>query len=331
MISRAIIGLLGLALSLGCSAKDEACSVGEKIACSCKDDKGVVSQGTQICGAGQRFSTCRCGVDEPNIDPNDPRPPPPSGDAGADTAPPPEFEPEPRGPGGVVSIGAGEFTMGCDGGAEIGCRTNAHPRHQVTLVAYDIDKAEVTQGDYAKCVTSGGCTAPKAGCVYDPATRGDFPVTCVTWDQAKAYCGAAGMRLPTEAEWERAARGDAKEDRFYPWGKDPPDCDHANFFGVKGCEFSAAKVVATRGAGASPFGALDMAGNVWEWTADFYDPGFYATSPASNPTGPSSGSARVARGGSFASGTASLQVTYREGFPSDTANREMGFRCAKTK
>ena len=331
MIARALLGVLGVALAcsgMGCSSNDDGdCTLGDKVACTCTDEKGT-HDGTKLCGAGRTYSTCRCGGNEENIDPNGPRPPPPT-DAGADSAPPPENDPQPRGPGGQVSIAAGAFTMGCGGGADTGCRTNSHPAHSITLNAYTIDKAEVSQAEYAKCVTAGACSAPKGGCVYDPATRGDFPVTCVTWDDAKAYCQSLGLRLPTEAEWERAARGDTAEDRFYPWGQAPPDCDHANFYGVRGCKLSASDVVAIRPSGASPFGALDMAGNVWEWTNDFYGDAFYASSPASNPTGPASGSGHVVRGGSFASGTASLQVTYREGFASDTANRELGFRCAK--
>ena len=323
------IGLLlalvaGVAAGASCSSKEAGCRPGDVQACTCEDPKTGSTPGSQACGGGHVFGTCRCGTDQPN-QPGGPPTPPPTYDAAVDGAPPPENAPKPRGPSGEVSIGAGKFTMGCDG-----CRDDAKPAHEVTLTAYSIDKTEVSQSEYKKCVDGGGCKAPGGtDCAFDPAARGDFPVVCVTWDEAKAYCASVSKRLPTEAEWERAARGTGPDERqLYPWsGLTTLDCDHANFFGIRGCELPATDVVGVRPDGASPDGVLDMAGNVWEWVADLYDGGYYAKSPPTDPKGPSSGSEHVIRGGAFRSGTESLETTYRD--RSSGGDRSIGFRCAK--
>ena len=316
------IAAVSSAIVVACNT-DPGCVVGSVSACSCADGKA----GTQSCGAGYVYSPCKCGGgDTPNS--TAPGPPPVASydDAGA-SGDAPENPVRPRGPSGEVDVPAGLFTMGCAGGVETGCRDNAKPEHEVTLAAYKIDKAEVSAGEYKACVDAGKCAAPSPGpdCHYDPAARADFPVDCVSWSDAKAYCAFAGKRLPTEAEWERAARGDDK--RPYPWGLDTPTCDLANFFGVRGCKSRAIDVVGVRSGGASPVGALDLSGNVWEWVEDFYGAGYYASSPATDPKGPSSGGEHVIRGGSFGSGTASLQSSYREAAAG--AAGDIGFRCAK--
>ena len=178
------------------------------------------------------------------------------------------------------------------------------PQHTVYLDAYSIDKYEVANARYQACVDAGGCTAP-----HDPssATRtsyygnpdyAGYPVINVDWGQAETFCAWEGKRLPTEAEWEKAARG--TDGRIYPWGNQNPTCDLAN--GVvqgKRCVGDTSPV-GSYAAGASPYGVMDMAGNVWEWVNDWYDENYYSHSPASNPPGPATGDTRVLRGGSWA-------------------------------
>lgn len=130
-------------------------------------------------------------------------------------------------------------------------------------------------------------------CTYEAGDKSDHPVNCVDWDQAVAYCQWEGKRLPTEAEWEKAARG--TDGRIYPWGNTAPDCNRAQYGKCGGQTVS----VGTKPAGSSPYGVLDMAGNVDEWVADWYDSDYYAQSPSENPKGPSSGQHRGARGGNW--------------------------------
>ncbi|MFL5322542.1 MAG: formylglycine-generating enzyme family protein [Myxococcaceae bacterium] len=222
----------------------------------------------------------------------------------------------------MVTVPAGAFPMGCRelcsdavSGADI-------PVHTVELSAFAIDRTEVTQEAYSRCVAAKACTRPGAN--FDPVKKPSFPITNVTWEQARDYCAWTGKRLPTEAEWEKAARG--TDQRRYPWGPEQPDCERANF------EPCGGKLV-TVGAlpnGASPYGALDMAGNVEEWVADWYSGAYYRESPAKDPLGPAvdSGSGHVVRGGSYRYDAWHLGATVRfwdPGGPTD----ELGFRCAR--
>jgi serine/threonine-protein kinase len=158
--------------------------------------------------------------------------------------------------------------------------------HEVRLDAFWIDRTLVTNSQYIDCVVAGGCTSPLEDVPHHFGRPGysDYPVVNVSWDQAQAYCAWAGRRLPTEAEWERAARGD--DGRLYPWGNESPTCKHGNF---KECD-NGLMPVGSFELGASPYGALDMAGNVWEWVGDWYSPSYYSISPLDNPTGAVNGS-----------------------------------------
>jgi formylglycine-generating enzyme required for sulfatase activity len=241
-----------------------------------------------------------------------------------DTAPP---EPSPTAaaaatvPPGMVLAPAGTFQMGTAEGA-----ADEQPVHAVTLGAFFIDTFEVTNARYQACVNDGGCTPPKQTGSF---TRSNyfgnpefnaFPVVAVTWDQAQEFCAwEGGKRLPTEAEWEYAATGG--DGRRFPWGT---SFDSSL---VPGTASDTVPVNSFPG-NASPFGALDMAGNVLEWVGDVYDAGFYAASPADNPQGPDNGGQRVMRGGSFGNADAALYTTTRRYHKAAaTADEDVGFRC----
>jgi formylglycine-generating enzyme required for sulfatase activity len=206
-------------------------------------------------------------------------------------------------------------------------RADEKPQHTVYLDAYWIDKTEVTAAQYQRCVDSGVCSAPKAGalCTYGANDKSDHPVNCVDWSQAAAYCQWAGRRLPTEAEWEKAARG--VDGRIYPWGDQSPDAALANFNEKVG---RTTTPVGSYPAGVSHYGALDMAGNVWEWTADWFYDTYYAKSPHENPTGPGPGFERVLRGGAWFNSANFVRAAYRGRNTPDSRNDYVGFRCARS-
>jgi formylglycine-generating enzyme required for sulfatase activity len=218
----------------------------------------------------------------------------------------------------MVFVPAGEFQMGSTDADRDG-RDEEKPAHAVTLDAFWIDKTEVTNGQYRKCVEAGTCEEPSCWDNGD-LNATDQPVVCVTWDDAQAYAVWAGGRLPTEAEWEKAARG--TDGRLYPWGSNVPDCQRANY---KGCVERTVSV-GSHPDGASPYGALDMAGNVWEWVADWYDETYYSSAPTHNPQGPDSGERRVIRGGSFDMSESRLRTTFRIGNLPAYSNWDLGFR-----
>ena len=230
-----------------------------------------------------------------------------------------------------VFVPAGAFGMGNDAGA-----TDQRPLHTVTLDAYYIDRTEVTNAMYGACVAEGDCTAPQSlGSITRPSYFGNaafanFPVLFVTWPQAQAYCEWAGRRLPTEAEWEKAARGG--DGRLYPWGNQAPDPTRLNF---QASGFRDTVAVAQYPGSASPFGALDMAGNASEWVFDFYDPAFYAVSPGDNPTGPGQtgcpgGDCRVLRGGNWNSTNDEAASTFRLFYGVNDTRDAFSIRCART-
>jgi len=192
-----------------------------------------------------------------------------------------------------VLIPAGEFMMGSPKGVG---EPDEHPRHKVYLDAYYIGKYEVTIAQYDTFCKKTGHTVPEKPWLTE---EGDHPVVYPTWEDAKAYCDWAGLRLPTEAEWEKAARGGT--DTTYYWG-DKPAHDMANFLGTGGRD----KYDITSPVGSFPpngYGLCDTAGNIWEWCNDWYDPDYYNhefdDGPITNPKGPRRGKYRVIRGGSW--------------------------------
>jgi len=253
-------------------------------------------------------------------------------------------------PGDTVLIPAGSFTMGCDPAIDPWNCSNwgwpDTPFHTVNLTAaYRIDKYEVTNERYAACVTSGGCTAPQStqayrcdgsgncgsGEYYDVAAYNNHPVVNVTWHQADTYCRATGGRLPTEAEWERAARG-KNDRRVWPWGNTLA-CSNANVYNDQQgntCSTYGLKAVGSYPTGASPEGVMDMSGNAWEWVND-WSYRVYTEDPVSNPQGPESGSSRVLRGGSFYNYGGDTRVSVRYGDVPDGWNYGDGFRCVRSQ
>jgi formylglycine-generating enzyme required for sulfatase activity len=239
-----------------------------------------------------------------------------------------------------IYIPEGTFRMG---GMDAWTQPDEQPPHEVTVKAFWIDKTEVTNSMYMLCVQAGACEPPR---LFTSQTRdtyfnntdfADYPVVMVRWRDADSYCKWAGRRLPYEAEWERAARGD--DFRTWPWGDDRPDNSRANYnYSVRDTTR-----VGSYPAGASPFGVLDMSGNVWEWMSDWYDQGYYLNAQVINPTGPLSalqGNKKVIRGGSWQDGEFELRVPNRGFTPggnekatvnsdnyNGTAANSIGFRC----
>jgi formylglycine-generating enzyme required for sulfatase activity len=235
----------------------------------------------------------------------------------------------------MVYVPAGEFIMGSDT-ADV----DEHPQRRVYLDAFEIDKCEVTNVQYQSFLLAVGRDAPHSwperyvhlipdrdpnwhGTTY-PSGEAMYPVTGVTWQDATDYCAWVGKRLPTEAEWEKAARG--TDGRIYPWG-DTWDTSKANSGGA-GIGYT--QPVGTYPSGASFYGALDMAGNVWEWVSDLYDRQYYSYAPDRNPQGPPSGTGeRILRGGSWDSPPDQVRTSYRNATHCFGPNFRAGFRCAR--
>jgi formylglycine-generating enzyme required for sulfatase activity len=263
-----------------------------------------------------------------------------------------------RCPQGTLLVPGGAFHMGSPDGDGA---PDEHPRHAVTLSPYCIDRTEVTVAAYAACVAAGACSAPAMTVnwssysgndlkLFNQACNGsdrpNHPINCVDWVQAAAYCAWRGGRLPTEAEWEYAARGG--DDRIHPWGSDPPSARRLNACGAE-CVAAASRDGIPRKAlydaddgwpttapvgsypeGASPFGVLDMAGNVWEWTADWYGP--YPDAAQTDPQGAPTGTSRVSRGGGWTSGgEETARATDRDWLDPEIREATLGFRCAHAR
>jgi formylglycine-generating enzyme required for sulfatase activity len=260
----------------------------------------------------------------------------------------------PQCPSGMIGIPTGTFQMG-----STKATAEELPVHAVTISAFCLDRTEVTLAAYRRCVASGAC-AENSPTVHWPAIedvdrdfwstrchgtrtdRDNHPVNCIDWDMARAYCTWAGKRLPTEAEWEYAARG--TDGRTYPWGNDKPTPDHENACGTECATndgynttptfgasdgFVATAPVGTFPRGASAFGLLDMGGNVWEWVEDWYQP--YAAGAVKNPQSPANGVGRVLRGGGYSGDTTDdhTMAVKRSQMEPSFRSSSGGVRCAR--
>lgn len=245
-------------------------------------------------------------------------------------APPPDAGPFHLTPDltAMVKIPGGTFSMGHPveppGNYGQPWKENELPAHDVTLAGYAIDRTEVTVSDYAEFLARAGGEAHRHP--LQPIARDGFakrPIAFVSWYDATTYCAWAGKRLPTEAEWERAARGPS--DATYPWGEDAPSCARAvHYTGAEFCRDAPADVGSTSPSGDSTEGVQDLAGNVAEWVSDAY---------ASYPDAPNAmaaGGYRVVRGGSFQEQPASLRGTARWAARPVEKSASVGFRCALT-
>jgi formylglycine-generating enzyme required for sulfatase activity/serine/threonine protein kinase len=267
--------------------------------------------------------------------------------------------PAPTCPERMVKIEAGQFFQGSD---QKDALANEKPSHNVKLDAYCMDLYEVTAREYRACSEVGKCRRaptdvewPKikererktygALCTGADQSKGDYPINCVTWDMANTFCNAQGKRLPHEAEWEYATRG--PDGRVYPWGDDEPTAAHLNACGPECVKWGKTNgealdplyteddgwpTLAPVGKfpkGRSRFGPYDVAGNVWEWVADWY--GDYDPTDKKNPAGPSSGERRVIRGGAWNGSYATwLRPSFRFAQVPDARSHGIGFRCAKS-
>jgi formylglycine-generating enzyme required for sulfatase activity len=241
-------------------------------------------------------------------------------------------------------VPAGEFIMGSDPNEPHFWGAEA-PRHTIYLDAFWIQRTEVTNGMYLGCAAAGTCPPPEQSNsnthpdYFNNPAFAEYPVIYVTYMAAEAYCQWIGGRLPSEAQWEKAARG--TDGRLYPWGNQELDSNRANFCDA-GCPntneeeietafndgYQDAAPVGSYPAGASPYGALDMAGNVLEWVADWYAADYYGKSARENPTGPESGYRHPIRGGSWYSGRGGLRAAARASLKPDGFYETLGFRCA---
>jgi formylglycine-generating enzyme required for sulfatase activity len=241
----------------------------------------------------------------------------------------------------MVMIPAGTFIMGSDKKVDRNAYPAEFPQRKVYLDAYEIDKFEVTTVQFLKFVLAAN-RAPLIDWQYDGGnfqeTMASHPVMHVSWFDADAYCKWAGKRLPTSAEWEKAARGE--DGRIYPWGNEPAGLSRANFgrTGLSGpvrdrperlLLYPPIISVDKYENAVSPYGLFQMAGNVAEWTADWYDPHYYKRAPDRNPKGPETGTQKAFRGGGWIDSTPSVRPAQRNGTDPSTKMNWLGFRCAR--
>lgn len=241
----------------------------------------------------------------------------------------------------MVLIPSGEFIMGANNGENYKFWGAESPRHRVYLDEFWVYKMEVTNEMYSKCVEAKACPKPEQNSTerypdyYTEPYYANYPVVNVTWTGAQAYCVWSKGRLPSEAQWEKAARGD--DQRWFPWGNNLPgnnrgnycdvNCTAAEYDSSKDDNYSETSPVGSYPEGASYYGVLDMAGNVWEWVYDWFNAGYYQTSAERNPRGPASGTTRGVRGGSWYNPIEALQTTTRNFYQPTRALSFLGFRC----
>lgn len=214
----------------------------------------------------------------------------------------------------LIYVPAGEFLMGYQGSD---AEEDEGPEHMVFLDGFWLYETPVTNSQYRQCILDERCSGNLSRFPDD-----DYPAVRVDWFQAFDYCDWVGARLPTEAEWEKGARG--TDGRLFPWGDQSPTCLLANF---KGCYGNQVTQVGQFPEGVSPYGALDMLGTVWEWVSDWYAVDYYAYSPYANPTGPSEGEFKVQRGHSFESNQVYLRIADRGRSNPASDDYRKGFRC----
>ena len=222
----------------------------------------------------------------------------------------------------MVLVPAGKFTRGSNHAED------EKPARTIYLNAFYMDKYEVTVGQYARYLKVTDMEEPPDWSIMNQPEHQRRPVVNVNWEDAVNYCKWAGKRLPTEAEWEKAARG--TDSRIYPWGNEAPTRLHANYGRKDWDNHQALTPVGSFEAGKSPYGSYDMAGNAWEWVFDWYGNDFYKKGPEKNPIGPAKGDTKVVRGGSWLYVPEFLRTSFR--FNADPSGQQFGygFRCAKT-
>ena len=236
---------------------------------------------------------------------------------------------------GMVFVPGGTFEIGCVRANDENCLPGESPRHKVELDAYYIDQSEVTVEQFRKCVDAKACdiSEVKTGigeCNWDKWNRNDHPINCVDWEQSRTFCEWKKKRLPTEAEWERAASGG--EERFFPWKGRSAHCLFSVMLNVSwGCGKGRTWPVCSKPKGNTDAGLCDMAGNVSEWTQDFFSETFYVNSPRKDPMNGRDSGYRTHRGGSWTDTGELLRVSSRQRSKPKSRLHSVGFRCALSK
>ena len=245
-------------------------------------------------------------------------------------------------------ISSGDFCMGCQELEGVSCNKDEQPYHKIYLKAYKIDQYEVTVAQFKECVQKGKCDIKNVylkesdKCNYEIEGRDDHPMNCINWYGAKEYCKWKHKRLPTEAEWEKSARGN--DGRIYPWNNNKFGCDYSIVDidkepnnGNEGCGKNSSSTVGFL-AGVSPYGLNDMSGNVMEWVNDNYDSKYYSKigqndtedfKESENPQGPKTGNSKVLRGGSWRTYGEFAYTFRRERYVPSFGHDDYGFRCVK--
>lgn len=235
-------------------------------------------------------------------------------------------------PGGMVLVPAGSFLMGSDPRKDRAAGPQEQPQHEVYLDPFRIDRFEVSNVEYLRFVLGTGADWPKfwrENPFHEKAAL--HPVINVSWHEADAFCRWAGKRLPTEAEWEKAARGG--DGRIFPWGNEPAGWIKSNIAhpgSKRGFKYPPLANINRYDKGASPYGVYQMAGNVSEWVSDWFDPEYYRHGHDKNPQGPTTGDLKVFRGGSWNEDPEVARSAGRNGGLPDRESYLTGFRCAKS-